>query len=76
MDKDEKGQMIYLRSCEESLAGQVFLQLPHTVSSFNSWNCHVLHGEIYEDIFLPIGRDGKFTEFEDLRTKLRKKLVT
>lgn len=62
MAEEKKGKVIYLRSYQESLAEQVFLQLHHMISSFNSFNCHVLLGEIYEDIFLPIVRAGKLTE--------------
>lgn len=62
MNENWKGEVIYLRSCQESLAEQVYLQLYHTISSSNSLNGHALLGMIYEDIFLPIAGARKLTE--------------
>lgn len=66
MNENWKGEVIYLRSCQETLVEQEYLQLYHTISSSNSLNGHALPGMIYEDIFLPIARARKLTECQGL----------
>lgn len=81
MDEHEKGEVIYLRSCKEKLVEQVFPQLHHKISSSDSWNCHVLLGKIYEDIFLPVAKAQKLTECQGpisiskFKDKVKKKIL-